>query len=192
MTLFEPLFIAVLVALFAGVLIGAFRWGRGNRTGAIRLLKKLCLWVTVYMTIDITVGLASSREFHKAGDIQCYDDWCIRPLGARRTHDGLVEVSMELSSRARQVPQGERGTFAYLLDLEGHRYDALSVPRNVPFHTLLQPGQTAISVLQFRIPAQLGQVHFVYEHSGFPIQLFIIGQAGSWIYGPPITLLDVL
>ena len=192
MTLFEPLFIALLVALITGVIIGAFRWGRGNRTGAIRLLKQLCFWVTVYMAIDIAVGLASSREFHKAGDIQCYDDWCICPLGARRTRDGLVEVSMELSSRARRVPQGERGTFAYLLDIEGHRYDALSVPSNVPFDTLLQPGQTAMAVRQFRIPAQLSQVHFVYEHSGFPIQLFIIGQAGSWIYGPPITLLDVL
>jgi len=77
-TLFEPLFIAVLVALVTGVFVGAFRWRRGNRSGAIRLLKQLCLWVTVYMTIDITVGLASSRDFHKAGDSQCYDDWCNR------------------------------------------------------------------------------------------------------------------
>ena len=48
MTLFEPLFIAVLVALVTGVFVGAFRWRRGNRSGAIRLLKQLCLWVTVY------------------------------------------------------------------------------------------------------------------------------------------------
>lgn len=192
MTLFEPLFIAGLVALFTGVILSAFRWGRGNRTGATRLLKKLCLWVAAYMAIDIAVGLASSREFHMVGDIQCYDDWCICPIGARRTHDGLVEVSMELSSRARRVPQGERGTHAYLLDLEGHRYDALSVPTNVRFDTLLQPSQKVMAVRQFRIPAQVSQVHFVYEHGGFPVQLFIIGQAGSWIYGPPITLLDVL
>jgi hypothetical protein len=80
---------------------------------------------------------------------------------------------MELSSRAQQVPQGERGTLVYLFDLEGHRYDALSVPTKVPFDTLLKPGQTAMTVRQFRIPVQLG-------------------QAGNWIYGPPITLLDVL
>jgi hypothetical protein len=190
-TIFELLFTAALVALILGLITCAFRWTRGNSVGALELLRLLTVWTALYLTVDIAVAVLSPRESHKAGVAQCFDDWCIRPIEAYRTPTGLVEITMELSSRAKRISQGEQGTVAYLLDLEGHRYDAVPEEITVPFDTMLEPGQSVMAVRLFRVPVRQNKVNFVYEHDGFPIQLFIIGQAGSWIHGPPITSLEI-
>ncbi len=191
LTIFEALFLVLLAALLAGLVIAASRWARGQRSQALRLLRLLSAWTTVYLLIDIAVAISAVREFHQAGEMQCFDDWCMRTLQAHRTHDDLVEVTLQLSSRAKRISQGERGTVAYLLDLQGQRYDAIPETMVVPFDTLLSPGQTLMAVRQFRVPSQLRQVNLVYEHGGFPVQLFIIGQAGSWVHGPAMTSLDI-
>jgi hypothetical protein len=190
MTIFELLFVAFLAAIVIGLFIAASRWVRGHRTGALAILRTLAISMAVYATIDIAVALASSREVHRVGETQCFDDWCLCVAGASRTPDGRVEVALQLSSRAKRITQGERGTVAYLLDRRGRRYDPVSDGATVSFDTPLQPGQTVTTVRLFRVPRDEPALEFVYEHEGFPIQLFIIGQAGGWIHGPPITLLD--
>ena len=75
------------------------------------------------------------------GDTRRFDNWCITVTGARRTSYGLVEVTLQLSGHAKRISQGERGSVAYLLEAQGHRYDAVPQPITVPFDTLLQAVQ---------------------------------------------------
>lgn len=155
------------------------------------LLRILSICIAVYAAIDVTVALATPRQMYKVGETRCFDDWCITVTGARRTSGGLVEVGLQLFSRAKRISQGERGTVAYLLDAQGRRYDVIPELSTVPFDALLRPGQAVSARRSFKVPADQHRLDFVYEHEGFPIQLFIIGEAGRWFHGPPITSLDL-
>jgi hypothetical protein len=190
-TIFEPLFVAFVLAVMVGLAVAAHRWIRVDRSRSFAMLRIVSLCMALYAAIDVAIAWATSREVNRVGDTRCFDDWCITVTGARRTADGLVEVALQLSSHAKRITQGERGTVAYLLDAQGRRYDAIPQLIIVPFDTPLQPGQAVSASRSFRVPAELHKLDFVYEHEGFPIQLFIIGEAGSWFHGPPITPLDV-
>ena len=146
MSIFELLFVVGLSATFVTLIVAAVQLARGNRSGALARLRILSLCIAAYLMVDIAAALASSREVHKAGEPQCFDDWCIRVMGASRRPDGLLEVALQLFSRAKRVSQGERGTAAYLIDAHGHRSDPLPDPATVGFDTILKPGQAVDAV----------------------------------------------
>ena len=108
MTIFEPLFILCFLATVATLMVAAVSAIRGNRARAAASLRKLGICAAVYLAALLVAGAASQRKVYRVGDMQCFDDWCITVIGAARTAPHTVEVSLRLSSRAKQRPMGRK------------------------------------------------------------------------------------
>jgi hypothetical protein len=193
MNVFEPLFLLLLLVAIATVLTAAVMALSGRMAGAWRLLKRLGVGVAAYMVVVIAASAIGPRREYGLGEKQCFDDWCIAVVGARRvtaTSGAGYDVSLQMSNRGKRRPMGERGTVAYLVDEQGRRYDARAGAGTVPFDTLLQPGESALSTVRFDVPPESGNVGLVYTHAhGFPIGWFIISE-GGWLSQPPIMRLQ--
>jgi hypothetical protein len=141
---------------------------------------------TVYMIVVLVVAVAIPRKVYGMGELQCFDDWCITVVSASRNSDSVV-VALRLSSRAKRVPQGEKGTVGYVVDQEGHRYDSVPQEKEIAFDTKLQPGESLITPRHFIVSQSVGALDLVYAHEdGFPIGSLIIGE-NEWFHGPPIV-----
>lgn len=189
MTIFEPLFL-LLVLLAAIALIRAAVAGvRGRGADARRILRRLGIGAVVYIFIVLVVSMATPRRFYRVGDTQCFDDWCIAVTSAARAAPNSVTVGLRLSSRAKRVTQRELGTVVYLVDSAGHRYDPVLTGGEVPLDASLQPGQSVDAQRTFAVPSNARGLGLVYTHEGgFPIGSFIIGE-NQWVHGPPMVRL---
>jgi hypothetical protein len=187
MTIFEPLFILCFLATVVTLIGAAVSAIRGNRARAVASLGKLGISVAVYLAALLAVGAASQRKVYRVGDMQCFDDWCIAVTGAARRAPHTVEVTLRLSSRAKQRPMGEKGTVAYLVDGEGRRYDPIPGSVTVPFDTKVQPGQSVTAVRRFDVPADARDLGFIYAHVGASFSP-VIGE-NEFFHGPPLVRL---
>ncbi len=189
MTSFEPLFILCFLATVATLIVAAVSAIRGNRARALASLGKLGICAAIYVAALLVVGAASQRKIYRVGDTQCFDDWCITVTGAARTAPRTVEVSLLLSSRAKQRPMGEKGTVAYLVDGQGRRYDPIPGSVTVPFDTKLQPGESLSATRRFDVPADARDLSFVYAHVGANFSP-VIGE-NELFHGPPLVRLEM-
>jgi hypothetical protein len=185
MTIFEPLFILCFLATVMTLIVAAVSAIRGNRARAVASLGKLGICAAIYVAAVIAVGAASQRKVYRVGDMQCFDDWCITVTGAARTAPGTVEVALQLSSRAKQRPMGEKGTIAYLVDGQGRRYDPIPGSVTVPFDAKLQPGESVTTKRRFDVPADARDFGFVYAHVGASLSP-VIGE-NEFFHGPPLV-----
>lgn len=191
MTVFEPLFLLlVLVSLAAFVTAAAFAVG-GRFARAGRILRRWGIGAAVYFAIVIVVSLIRTPRVYAVGEPQCFDDWCITVTSAERRPAGSsvdVDVKLRLTNRARRVPMGESDTAAYLIDAEGRRYDPVDAA-GAPFSTMLQPGQSLDTSRRFAVPASARDIALIYAHErGFPISWFIIGEGGWFIHRAKMRL----
>ena len=103
---------------------------------------------------------------------------------------GRYDVSLRLSNRARRVPMGEKGTVVYLVDGQGRRYDPLPDPADVPFDTILKPGESIDATRRFDLPPGATNLGLIYTHEGrFPIEWLIITE-GGWFQKRPVVRLS--
>ncbi len=193
MTLFDLLFI-LLFLLAVSVLIAAAWFAlRGQFRRVRRTLFRLCVGAAVYMGVVVAVSLVLPRRVMKAGDLQCFDDWCISVVGFRRASESTrvaYSVDLRLLSRARRVSQRENNLAVYLTDHEGRRYDPVPDSASAPFNVLLGPQESAVVSRSFLLPADAADVGVVITHQGgFPIGWFIIGY-DTWFRKPPIAKLQ--
>ncbi len=194
MTIFEPLFLLLAVVTIASLLTALVWLTRGQTARAGRILRRLAAGAGLYFAAVVAVSIVAPRRVHRIGDAQCFDDWCITVAEVQRTPvssgGSVYGIALKLSSRARRVPMGERGTVVYLTDGQGRRYDPLPDPSGVPLDTILQPGESVIARRRFDVPADARNVGLVYTHEGgFPIGWLIVGE-GGWFRKPPIVRLD--
>ena len=190
MTIFEPLFLILVLVAVIVLMRAAVAAVRGRRGDARRALTRLGIAAVIYMVVVFAVSLATPRRNYRIGDTRCFDDWCVAVTSATRPAPTSVTVGLRLSSRARRVPQRELGTVVYLIDSAGHRYDPVLDSRVVPLDTLLQPGQSVDAWRTFAVPRDARGLGLVYTHQGgFPIGSFIIGE-NEWAHGPPVVQLD--
>jgi hypothetical protein len=190
MSIFEPVFLLlVLVTVITLVTAGVFAVS-GRFARARRILRRLGIGAAVYFAVVIAVSILTPRRTYRLGDAQCFDDWCIAVVEARPTATPaatIYEVSVRLSSRAKRVPMGEKGTVVYLTDAHGRRYDPRPDPAAVPFDTMLRPGDSVIARRRFDVPPDARDLGLIYTHEGgFPIGWLIIGE-GGWFGKPPIV-----
>lgn len=181
MTIFEPLFLllALVTVLTLLTVLGLALFGRVKR--AWRVLRRLLIGAAIYMAVVVTVSAFTPREVRSIGEMNCFDDWCFTVRRAVRDTPASYDVTMTLSSRARRVPQGERGTHLYIVDSTGRRYEP--VAETVPFDYPLQPGESKQASRRYAVPADATGLSLVYLHDrGFPIGWFIIGE-NHWIHG---------
>jgi hypothetical protein len=134
MTIFDLLFIAVFFAAVGMLVLAGVATLRSRRAVAIATIRRLGIFVAVYLGIVILVSLASPRRVLNVGDEQCWDDWCLTVTDVRRTpHESANKflVTIRMSSRARRAAQRGRGTQVYLMD--GQAGDMIQSPIQTPY-----------------------------------------------------------
>lgn len=192
MNVFELLFLGLATVALVTLLTIAALAVTGRLARAGRLSLRLAIGVAVYLAVvAVTSALLPRRELH-VGDVQRFDDWCLTVEGAQRAGEArdVLEVRLRLENRSRGTPMGEKGTVAYLVDAQEHRYDPLPDPAAVPFDTRLAPGESIQATRRFRVPTDATDLGFVYTHEGgFPIGWWIVGETG-WFAKPPLVRLD--
>lgn len=193
MNVFEPLFLLLALVTVITIITAAAFVVSGRLARAGRILRRLAIGGAVYFAIVIVMSVVSPRREYHIGDAQCFDDWCITVVGAKRIEASpasAYEVALRLSNRARRTPMGEKGTVVYLTDASGHRYDPLPDPGVVRFDRILQPGASAVAVRHFDVPRDARGLGLIYTHEGgFPIGWLIIGE-GGWFQKPAIVWLE--
>lgn len=190
MNYYEPLFLLLLLTAVVTLLTAAGFAIAGRFARAGKTLGRLGIGAVVYMTIVIGVTLFSTRQVFQVGEQRCNEDWCITVTDWRRgTGDAAteVEISLRLSSRARRVPMGEKGTVIYLVDARGRRFDPVPDPSDLPFTTVLQPGESRLTKRRFHVPVDARDLGVIYKgEGGFPIGSFIISE-GGWFLKPALV-----
>ncbi len=194
MSAFDLLFIILFLTTAATLLTAVATAWRGNRGRAGTLLRRLGIGAVLYFAVLLLVSAFTPQRYLGRGERECSDDWCIAVQAAGRTRmaDGLhYEVTLELSSRARRVPQRERFVAVYLRDADGRRYPPVADPGAVPFDTLLQPGQAVAALRRFAVPADARILGLVVTRTGFAGPgCCIIGDDASLLHRRTILKLD--
>jgi hypothetical protein len=191
MTLAEPLFLLLALGAIVFLLAAAGLALAGRPRRAVRILARLGVVAGLYLTTLVLVSILTPRRTYRTGDTQCFDDWCIAVVGSgqERPQDPY-SVRLRLSSRARRAPMGEKGTVVYLEDDSGRRYDPVTQADDLPFDTVLQPGESVTTSRAFDVPPAARGLGLVYTHEGgFPIWWLVIGE-GGWFAKPPIVRLE--
>jgi len=182
MSIFDLLFVVVLLAFSATVIAVAIAGIRGQAARAFRMLRNLGICAVVYLAIAIIVSRVLPLRVLNIGDAQCSDDWCIAVESVKRPPaDGgriYYDVTLRMSSTARRVSQRERGLRVYLIDGRGRRFDPAPEISQPPLDVLLEPGQSITETHTFKIPADAHGLKLVVAHEGgIPMHWFIIGRS---------------
>src|SRR5882762_8021245 len=182
MSIFDLLFIAVLLASVVAVIASAISGIRGQSARAFRLLRILGFCAGLYMLTATVVHFLLPLRVLSIGDAQCSDDWCITVESVKRPPAAGAEiyydVNFRISSSAHRVVQREKGLTTYLIDGRGRRFDPAPEMSHVPLDVLLEPDQTVTAIRTFRIPADAHQLSLVVAHEGgIPMHWFIIGRS---------------
>jgi hypothetical protein len=187
MGIFDLLFILVFLAAVATLLSAASFAIRGKGGRALAILRKLGICAAAYFAVIVTTSLFWPRTVLHVGEPQCFDDWCIAVQSA--TAGRHFTVALRLFSTARRVSQREWNVVVYLCDRQGHRYDPVPNPSDVPFDVQLGPGESVTATRLFDLPAGASDPGLVITHEGgFPIGWFIIGYE-TWFHKPAIVRL---
>jgi hypothetical protein len=180
MTLFEPLFILLVLASLAACVAAAIAALRGERPRARRIVRRLARGAAVYGGVVLAVAFLARPPLHRVGEPLCSDDWCITVTGAKRTDTDSGQawrVTLRISSRAKRIVQGERYAAVYLTDSRGREFRAGTAEAAVPLDTRLGPGESVDAIRRFELPADATGVRLVFTHEGgFPIGALIVGE----------------
>ena len=177
MTIFDLLFLFLLLVSVLTLATAGVQAIRGQRAAASAILKRFTVCFVLYMAVVFAVALLKPQRVFAIGEKHCFDDWCIAVASAQR--DGArLDVALEISSDAKRVTQRENGVIIYLIDASGRRFDAMPAPSAPPLDATLAPGQAIETARAFAVPADVRGLGLVVAHAGsfcFP-GCFIIGD----------------
>jgi hypothetical protein len=194
-SIFDLVFILTFLGTAVAVIVIAIALARGRPRQAGRIAARLSVALGLYFVIVLATGLATPQRYVALHETRCSDDWCIAVDSVRRDKAAgaaAYTVVFALSSRARRVAQRERFVVAYLLTDDGRRIDPLPATSEVPFDTLLQPGQTIVALRRFAVPPPAHDVGLVIAREGglrFP-GCCIIGDESSFLHKQSMVRLD--
>jgi hypothetical protein len=194
MSIFDLLFILLFFASIATLLTAAVLAVRGRGTRALRILRVYAIGFGLYMGIVLAVALATPRRILNLPEDRCFDDWCAAVQNVDRTPSATgvsYIVTLRLSSRARRVSQRARGSYVYLSDDRGRRFDPSPDAAEPPFDVLLDPGQAVETKRSFTVPNDAREIGAVVVHEGsycFP-GCFIIGDEANPLHKRTIVRL---
>lgn len=194
MTVFDLLFLAIVLASLVTLITAGVAALRGKRKNALRILGKLGVGALIYVSIVVAVGLAAPQRILHAGNPWCFDDWCLSM--ERVTHTAAppriaYTVSLRLFSRARRVSQRAKFAWVYLIDRQGNRYAPEPDTSAVPLDVLLRPGESVTTSRVFNVPADAGELGLITGHGGpccFPN--LIIGDEASLLHKRTLIRLE--
>jgi hypothetical protein len=195
MTIFDLVFLLIFFGAAAALVTGVGAVLRGHGPRAAKIAGRTMVVTAAYFALVVAVAVASPQRLVALGQPQCSDDWCITPdsvHGAVRENAMTYTVSFQLSSRARRVAQRERFVVAYLRTREGRRIDPVGDKTDVPFDTLLQPGQTVRASRRFVVAHATDGLGLVVAREGgfrFP-GCCIVGDESSFLHKHTIISVD--
>lgn len=180
MNIFEPLFILLFLSTVGTLLTAAVVGLRGQRSRSVRILRRLAVCGAVYFAIVLLVALITPQKVLHVGNPQCFDDWCITVIEAKRTPSSTSvswAVTLRLWSRARRVAQSEKDVVVFLTDARHRRFDPVPTASTVPLDVRLQPRESVDATRKFELPLDATEVGLIFTHEGgFPIGSLIISE----------------
>lgn len=189
MTVFDLLFILLVLLAVGTFFAGAVALARGRTAAAIRRLRALIVGTAAYMATVCAVALITPQRYVALGQDQCADDWCIAVTSARidlSTRLATTVIGFRVSSRALRVDQRERGVVVTVVGASGARYAPVSAA-GAPFDTLLHPGDRVVAERRFELPPNDYAIGVIVGRSGVFPGCCIIGDAGSLLHKRPIV-----
>jgi hypothetical protein len=168
-----------------------------QHAAALRLVKRWAIGALIYVTISLATSIVTPAIVLGICDRWCFDDWCVSVDQVIRTPvspDVVYNVHLRLFNAARRAPQAVRSEWAYVRDGLDHRYLPQADDWKRTFERRLQPGESAQTVLAFRVPANAHELGFVTGHGGTPCalvpSLLIIGQGRCLFQKPNMIRID--
>ena len=188
MTIFDLLFIVLVLTALGTLITAAITAVRGHGSRAVSILRRLGISAAVYVVVVMVVGLLSPQRVLAVGDAWCFDDWCLSVEKVTRTPappQAVYTVSIRIFSRARRVSQSAKGAWIYVIDGSGNRYAPEPDLEAVPLDAMLEPGESISTSRVFRVPADAAGLGLITGHGG-PVWLpnLIIGDAASIFHKP--------
>lgn len=189
MTLFDLLFLFLALTTIVTLCVTAALALTRRPAQSLRILRRLAFGTLLYFLLVIAVSLFAPRRVFNLGDTQCFDDWCVAAISSSSQGPSYL-INLRISSRARRISQRELNLAVYLTDRDNQRYNPAPRASDVPFATMLAPGQSVNLTRLFVVPPPARDINLVVTHEGgFPIGWFIIGY-DAWFRKPPLVLLN--
>ena len=184
MTIYDLLFIVLVVTAFGFLAVVVISALRGRWAQAFATIRRLAVGLVVYVAIVYIATAISKPVVLRVGDPQCDDDWCLAVERVERTPQNAVliyDVSLRIFSQARRVAQRELvAKDVYLVDAQWKRYDPVPSGSGVPLNTLLQPGESVSTSRRFELPANVRPMGLLLERSSILPFCVIIGECGAF------------
>jgi hypothetical protein len=206
MTPFDLLFIVSFLMTVVAVTRAGYFLVRKRAAAARQTATRLALFLAIYAVTLVVVSLVAPQERLRAGEVRCFDEWCIAVASASRqpsignvsANGVFYVVTVRVSSRSRGRRQREVDVYTYLTDRLGRRFDVSSTGQNalqraglagVPVTSFVDPGGSFESHLAYDVPKDATDIGFVKtSYAWFPARL-IIGESSSFLHRPTIVLL---
>jgi hypothetical protein len=180
MTIFEPLFLLLVLVTIGTLITATVVAARGQGRRALRILRRLAYGAGVYFVAVLVVALVTPQRVFRVGEPQCFDDWCLTVTGATHNPAGASvswTLTLRVSSRARRMSQSEKGAAIYLTDSRHRRFDPVPGASTGALEARVGPGESVEAAQTFTLPLDAAGVSAVFTHAnGFPIGLLIIGE----------------
>jgi hypothetical protein len=160
---------------------------RGRRSDAGALLTYWTMSAVAYLAIVVVTSLLTPRRWIALHDEQCFDEWCVSVLDARRMNSDY-QVTLRVASHSRRRPQRAADADVRLVDTTRNSYSPEpTVARSL--QSVLQPGESFDTVRLFGLPSDKQALGLDVIHGAWP-EWFIIGDRGSLLHKPTLVRLD--
>jgi len=166
MTPFVPVFLLTFLFTIILVVRCAYQLAMRRRTDARNTAIALAVMVGMYTVALIGTGFARQKETIAMGAVKCFDDWCVRVDGAKRSGDQL-SVHLATINHGRR-PQAPDSPHAFVV------IDGRQIPVSVPHLTdKIEGGSTRPIDINISLPAGARIVEFLITEGGGPSNLII-------------------
>ena len=192
MTVFDLLFIVLLLAAIVTLVAIVTAIVRGHRASALSISRRLVLCASVYIATVYAAAAFSTQTVLKIGDPQCSDDWCLAvdsviPTPASATTH--YTITLRIFSRARRVAQRENvAKDIYLVDANEQRYNPVLAGSEAPLNVLLQPEESVTTTRNFVLPAGDRDIRLMIDRSSILPFCVVIGECGAFHKGTVVRL----
>lgn len=190
MNLFDLLLLVSVLGSVVSLVMAATLAIRGHRARAGRLLRRLGLYLLLYLGLSVVVSYLRPQRVLSVGEPWCFDDWCLTVDRVTEGPAGSYTTDLRLTSRARGISQRANGAWIYLIDQQGQRYAPAPAPDDVPLDVVLGPGEVRQTARTFLLPAGVRPIGLVTGHGGGycgMMDLLVIGNA-TCLFGKPTMI----
>lgn len=154
------------------------------------LLGGMLVWLAVYIAL---LGFAwfTPATVRQPGQEVCFDEMCFSVTQANRvstTHGTTVTVTVQLRNASLRTAQKPDSPILQLVDGQGRIYQPSSDGEQPVWSQKLQPGETQVRALVFKLLTSASNPVLTVTEGSFPAPL-IIGSVNSPFHKPPELLL---